>query len=155
MNTDNLSVNIRVDFISELQNYPHILEKIFANLKPKDLRTISCVCHNWHEILQNQTPIANRLRLKSIKKLRKIKQIKGEENWPIDLKCAKLKRKLRNERQALSTIQNLPSTISDNRLASCQNSSAITMHDDDEDERSKPKRKRKRWTLAQVPFKSW
>ena len=145
MNTDNLSVQIRIDFLTKLKNYPHILEKILANLRPKDLRTISCVCKSWYEILCNRTPIANRRRSKSIKKLRKIKRIKGEENWPIDLKCAKLKRKLQKERQALSSIQNL-STTNDNRLPSCSN---------DDNEVRAPKRKRKRWTLAQVPFKSW
>ena len=149
-----------VSIITELQNYPHILEKIFANLRPKDLRTISCVCRHWHDILRNQTPKANRRRSKSIEKLRKFKQIKGEENWPIDMKCARLKRKLRNERQALSSIQNLQSSssssTSDNRLSFLsQNSSAMTKNNDNDEVRSKPKRKRKRWTLAQVPFKSW
>ncbi|KAI7684913.1 hypothetical protein SSS_09808 [Sarcoptes scabiei] len=58
------------NLISNLRNYPHILNRIFFFVNRDDLRTIPCVCRDWHVILLTITLKANRRRLKWIEKIK-------------------------------------------------------------------------------------
>lgn len=66
------------DLITKLGNYPHILEMIFSYLMPKELRSVICVSKDWMNIIKNITKKANNRRLLAIRKLKKMKKIKGK-----------------------------------------------------------------------------
>ncbi|KAI7684912.1 hypothetical protein SSS_09808 [Sarcoptes scabiei] len=66
------------NLISNLRNYPHILNRIFFFVNRDDLRTIPCVCRDWHVILLTITLKANRRRLKWIEKIKHYKKLKGK-----------------------------------------------------------------------------
>lgn len=69
------------DLITKLKNYPIILEKIFSYLMPKELRSVICVCKGWMNIVKNITKKANNRRLAAIRKLKKMKKIKGKVDF--------------------------------------------------------------------------
>ncbi|KPM11353.1 hypothetical protein NH340_JMT07519 [Sarcoptes scabiei] len=95
------------NLISNLRNYPHILNRIFFFVNRDDLRTIPCVCRDWHVILLTITLKANRRRLKWIEKIKHYKKLKGKQNWPVDMKCIRFKAKRLKSREKLRSIENI------------------------------------------------
>ena len=69
--------SVKFDLIGNLLPYPHILEKVFGYLRPKDLRVVPCVSHQWQEAVYVAAPIANKRRLRSLKHLKKVKRRVG------------------------------------------------------------------------------
>lgn len=71
------SQSVTVDFIGRLLPFPHLLEKIFEFLKPKDLRVVPVVSSRWRDALYHITPKAGRRRLKTLLRLKKLKRQVG------------------------------------------------------------------------------
>lgn len=71
-----MECSIKVDFISQLKCFPHLLEKVFHQLKPVDLRSAYCVSQSWREAILACSRI-NRIRLRSIRKLKRLKKQVG------------------------------------------------------------------------------
>lgn len=75
------------DLLTRLSAFPHVVDQILSHLKPKHLRTIPCVCKSWNVIMKQVARTANKRRLKSIRKLRKSRQIYGRVSFTLCFKC--------------------------------------------------------------------
>jgi len=93
-----------IDFISDLRPFPHIIEQIMKYLNTRELCLISLVSKSWRDAL-SETLVAKERRDRYVKKVRKLRQSVGQENWPIKKKTPVLTPV--TTRQALGDIRNV------------------------------------------------
>lgn len=71
----------KIDIISDLSRYPHIVEKVFSYLPGTDLRVIPCISKKWNRVIKTVTPKANKRRKHNLKQLRSLRQSVGRVSY--------------------------------------------------------------------------